>query len=32
MSSDESKNVLEMLLAAITVVGILTAVFHWMPR
>lgn len=32
MSNDESKNVLEMLLAAITVAGILTAIFHWMPR
>lgn len=32
MDNDESKNVLEMLLAAITVVGTLTAILHWMPR
>ena len=32
MSNDESQKGLEMLLAAITVVGILTAIFHWMPK
>lgn len=32
MGNDESKNVLEMLLAAITVIGIVSAIFHWMPR
>lgn len=32
MSNDESQKVLEMLLAAITIIGILTAIFHWMPR
>ncbi len=32
MSNDESQKAIEMLMAAITVVGILTAIFHWSPR
>lgn len=32
MFNDESQKVIEMFLAAITVVGIVTAIFHWMPR
>lgn len=32
MPNDESQKVLEMLLAVITVAGILTAIFHWIPR
>jgi len=32
MYNDESQKVIDMLMAAITVVGILIAIFHWMPR
>jgi len=32
MYNDESQKVIEMLLAAITVVAILTDIFHWMQR
>ena len=32
MFNDESQKVIEMFLAAITVVGIVTAIFHWMSR
>lgn len=32
MSNDESKKLLEMLLAATTVIGVLTAIFHWAPK